>query len=201
MKTLILILSLLLLASCNSKTKDATESEVVTTEKESTSTINAVNPCNLFSSEDLVKVFNITDASTVEMYARDQYGTKKQCQFIWQEEKGSVAGSQIMIDITSKSEDMGATFSRMLQMDLQNGLSARENGQTIIIKPTLLEGFGDFAYHWEQIDFQNVQKITFQVKNDYRVDIVYNAHEAIYAPKDIVKTKLIEIGKTIKEKL
>lgn len=194
------IFSLLSLSSCQ-ETKNSLDKEAVTTKKESTAAIKTINPCDLFDTQNLVDVFGIADASTIEMYAREQNGSKKQCQFLWPEEKGSVAGSQIMIDITSKAEDMGATFSRMLQLDLQNGLSANENGQTTIIKPTGLIGFGKSAYHWEQPNFQNVQKITFQVENNYRIDITYNAHNAVNISKDLIKMKLIEIGKQIKQKL
>ena len=204
MKKILSTVLLVLALGCNTKNEstnslnDKKETETTTS---SIKNIKPVNPCELFNAEQLATFFDIADASTIEMYARNQYGTKKQCQFIWPEEKGSVAGSQIMIDITSKTEDMGATFSRMLELDLLNGLSARENGQTIIIKPTLLEGFGEFAYHWEQPGFQNVQKIAFQVRNDYRVDIMYNAYGAINASAAMIKNKLSEIGKQIKQNL
>lgn len=202
MKKSLYLLILVVLVSCNNKTENNTsENTKNDTETLENKVVTPKNPCDLFGTDQLVSVFDIQDASTIEMYARDQYGTKKQCQFIWPEEKGSVAGSQIMIDITSKTDDMGATFSRMLDLDLQNGLTARENNETIIIKPTPLENFGDFAYHWEQPSFQSVQKITFQVNDAYRVDITYNAHGTINASKDLIKSKLIEIGKTIKENL
>ena len=199
---LIQALMLLMLVSCNNKTEsNSTENTNNATETSENKVVTPKKPCDLFGTDQLVSAFDIKDASTIEMYARDLYGTKKQCQFIWPEEKGSVAGSQIMIDITSRTEDMGATFSRMLELDLQNGLSARENNQTIIIKPIPLNGFGDFAYHWEQPNFQSVQKITFQVNNEYRVDITYNAHGTINASTDLIKSKLIEIGKIVKENL
>lgn len=201
MKKVVFII-VLAITSCNNKTENNTsENTKNDTETSENKVVTPKNPCDLFGTEQLVSVFDIQDASTIEMYARDLYGTKKQCQFIWPEEKGSVAGSQIMIDITSKTEDMGATFSRMLDLDLQNGLTARENNETIIIKPTPLENFGDFAYHWEQPSFQSVQKITFQVNDAYRVDITYNAHGTINASKDLIKSKLIEIGNQIKQKL
>lgn len=183
----VLFLIMFVLVSCNNKTENnASENTKNETEVLENKVVTPKNPCDLFNAEQLVRVFDIKNVSTIEMYARDQYGSKKQCQFIWTQEKGSVAGSQIMIDITSKTEDMGATFSRMLELDLQNGLSARENNQTIIIKPTPLENFGDFAYHWEQPSFQSVQKITFQVNNEYRVDITYNAHKSIDASTELI---------------
>lgn len=202
MKKSLYLLILVVLVSCNNKTENNTsENKKNVTETSENKVVTPKNPCDLFNTDQLVSVFDIKNASTIEMYARDQYGTKKQCQFIWTEEEGSVAVSQIMIDITSKTEDMGATFARMLELDLQNGLTARENNETIIIKPTALENFGDFAYHWEQASFQSVQKITFQVNNEYRVDITYNAHKSINASKDLIKSKLIAIGKTIKQNL
>ncbi|BCY28960.1 hypothetical protein [Flavobacterium okayamense] len=202
MKKSLYLLILVVLVSCNNKTENNTsENKKNVTETSENKVVTPKNPCDLFNTDQLVSVFDIKNASTIEMYARDQYGSKKQCQFIWTEEEGSVAGSQIMIDITSKTEDMGATFARMLELDLQNGLTARENNETIIIKPTVLENFGDFAYHWEQHSFQSVQKITFQVNNEYRVDITYNAHKSINASKDLIKSKLIAIGKTIKQNL
>ncbi len=91
-----------------------------------------VNPCELFDANQLASVFNITDKSLIEIYARDKYASTKQCQFIWQESVGSVKGSQIMIDISHKTEDKGAAFSRMLELDLQNGLTARENNEPLL---------------------------------------------------------------------
>ena len=195
-------LMLLLLVSCSNKPENKSTENTNNIPKTSSNKVaTPKNPCDLFDENQLANVFGVADKSLIEMYSRDKYETTKQCQFIWQEEKGSVEGNQIMIDITSKTETMGATFSRMLELDLQNGLTARENNETIIIKPTPLENFGDFAYHWEQPNFQSVQKITFQVNNDYRVDVTYNSHRHINASTDIIKSKLIEIGKQIKQKL
>lgn len=196
MKKSLYLLILVVLVSCNNKTENTKNN----TETLESKVVTPKNPCDLFGKDQLVSVFDIQNASTIEMYARDEYGTQT-CQFIWPEEEGSVAASQIMIDITPKTEDMGATFARMLELDLQNGLTARENNETIIIKPTPLENFGDFAYHWEQPSFQSVQKITFQVNNEYKVNITYTAHKAVNAPKDLIKSKLIEIGKIIKKAL
>lgn len=202
MKNSLCLLILVVLVSCNNKTENKTsENTKNVTETLKNKVVTPKNPCDLFGTDQLVSVFDIQDASTIEMYARDLYGTKKQCQFIWPEEKGSVAGSQIMIDITSKTDDMGATFSRMLELDLQNGLTARENNQTIVIKPKPIENLGDFAYHWEQPSFQSVQKITFQVNDEYRVDITYNSHGSIKVSGELIKSELIEIGNQIKQKL
>lgn len=202
MKHILYTVCLLIAVSCNNKTANSAETpESNKNEQPEKAAIAPINPCDLFNKEQLTTVFSIVDSTTIEMFARDKYGDSKQCQFIWPDEKESIQGSQIMIDISSKTPDMGATFSRMLELDKQNGLTARENNETIIIMPTSLQGFGDHAYHWEQIDFQSVQKITFHVRNEYRIDITYNAHKHINMPKEEVKNKLIQIGKIIKQKL
>ena len=198
----VLFLIMLVLVSCNNKTENNSSEKTNNSVNTSVNKVVIVqNPCELFDANQLANLFDIADKSLIEMYSRDKYGSTKQCQFIWQEKAGSVETSQIMIDITSKSEDMGSTFSKMLELDLQNGLPARENNQTLIIKPTPLEDFGNFAYHWAQPNFQNVQKITFQVNNEYRVDITYNTHGTNKIAASLIKSKLIQIGKTIKEKL
>lgn len=193
MKKIIVLLIVIAIASCNNK---STENET-----NDTKAVKAQNPCELFDVNQLANVFNIADNSLIEMYSHDKYENTKQCQFIWQEKAGSIEASQIMIDITHKTENMGTTFSRMLALDLKNGLTALENNQTIIIKPTPLNGFGNFAYHWEQPSFQNVQKIAFQVDNNYRVVITFNCHKNIKVSQNEIKNRLIKIGTIIKEKL
>jgi hypothetical protein len=202
MKKNLYLLILVVLVSCNNKTEnnssENTKNDIETLESK---VVTPKKPCDLFNSDQLVSVFDIKDASTIEMYARDQYGTKKQCQFIWPEEKGSIVGSQIMIDISCKSDDMGATFSRMLELDLQKGLTASENGKVITILPTSIKGFGDHAYHWTQPDFQQVQKIVFQVDDNYKVEITYTAHKQAKLAAEDAKNKLVEIGNLIQNKL
>lgn len=200
MKSLLITSIVLFLVSCNATTEKSNP-EGNETKLETTTEVKPVNPCDLFSSEQLVAVFDIKDPATVEMYPRDKYSTTKQCQFIWLEEEGSVKGSQMMIDISSRTEDMGATFSRMLQLDLEKGLSASEDGKMVNILPAKLEGFGENAYHWAQPNFQNTQKISFQVRNEFRVDITFNCHEDIQVSQALVKDKIIQVGKVIYQKL
>lgn len=203
MKTIVYRIILLLLISCNSTT-DKKESNTVDSKVKNTSAkdVKPASPCELFTSENLASLFEIKDASTIEMYVRDAFRENtNQCQFIWPEEKGSIKASQIMVDITHKYKDMGATFSRMLELDIKNGLTAIENGKTITIKPMPIDDFGDHAYHWTQPSFQNVQKITFQVENNYRVDITYNSHAGVNIQESVIKQKLIEIGQQIKKQL
>lgn len=200
MKKIINIIVVLTLISCNTKAEKLSTTETFT-EEPSSKAIEAVKPCELFGIDQLASVFNIEDKSSIEMYDRTKSNTTKQCQFIWQEKDNAIQGSQIMINITHKSEDMGATFSRMLELDLEKGLSASENGKIIIIKPTPLEGFGDDAYHWEQLSFQNLQKIVFQVQNNYKIEILYNSHNGVNVEPNIIKNKLIQIGKTLNQQL
>lgn len=194
---------LLLIVSCNTKNEKATpnEAEEATPATAISKDVHPIDPCTLLKSEQLATMFNIVNDSAIETYTRDMYGTTKQCQFIWQEEKGSVKGSQLLVIISSKEKDAGATFSKMLQLDIENGLSASENGEVINIKPTPLQGFGDNAYHWTQPNFQNVQKIVFQVNNDYKVEIMFNCHKEISIDQEDIKNKLIETGTLIKGKL
>lgn len=199
MKKGIALLVMLSILSCNNKTSENAKDLLDTS---SNKEVTPLKPCNLFNADQLASVFNITDKSLIEMYARDEFRTNtNQCQFIWQEALGSVKGSQIMIDITHKYEDMGATFSRMLELKLLNGMNTQENNQIVTIIPTKLDGFNEHAYHWAQPSFQNVQKIAFQVRNDYNVEIMFNCHEGISVSQDAIKNKLIEIGKIIKENI
>lgn len=206
MKSIVTTLAVILLLSCNNKTESSntaeTPSEKTTTVQKSSKEVTPAKPCALFGKDQLVEVFNIQAPNTVEMYDKEKFRSNtNQCQFIWQEAEGSVKGSQIMIDISHKTKDMGATFSRMLELDLQKGLTARENNQTITIMPTPLEGFGDFAYHWTQPNFQNVQIIKFQVRNEYDVKITFNCHEGVTVSHEDIKNKIIEIGKHIQKQL
>lgn len=201
MKSILNTLIVLLLVGCNATTSENSNSAEEQTKVETTSEVKPVNPCDLFSSAQLVATFDIKDAATIEMYPRDKYNTTKQCQFIWPEEAGSVKGSQLMIDITSRTEDMGATFSRMLQLDLEKGLSASEDGKMVNILPAKLEGFGENAYHWAQPNFQNTQRISFQIRNEYRVDIIFNCNEGMEVSQELIKNKIIQVGKTIYQKI
>lgn len=204
MKNILNIVLLVALFSCTTKNKTEQETtlEATSISKNDDEAIKPIKPCDFFNQDQLAKVFDIKDKSTIEMYARDNFRLNtNQCQFIWQEEKGSVKGSQIMIDITHKTPDDGATFSRMLELKLKNGLTARENNQTITIMPTPLEGFNDFAFHWTQPNFQNVQIIAFQVNNNYMVEITFNCHMGIEVSQEDIKNKLIEIGNQIKRSL
>lgn len=200
MKSVLNTLIVLFLVSCNATTENSNPEENQT-KVETTNEVKPVNPCDLFSSAQLVAIFDIKDAATIETYPRDKYNTTKQCQFLWPEEEGSVRGSQIMIDISSRTEDMGATFSRMLQLDLEKGLSASEDGKVVNILPTKLQGFGENAYHWAQPNFQNTQKISFQVRGEYRVDITFNCDEGIQVSQELIKNKIIQVGEIIYQKL
>lgn len=204
MKLYLTLLFALLLIGCNTNSEKAStpsSSDAKSSTKVSSKEVTPAKPCDLFGKEELAKVFNIQAQSTIEMYTREGGMNTHQCQFIWQEEENAVMGSQVMIDISHKTDDMGATFSRMLELDLQNGLSASENGQIVNIKPTTINGFGDFAYHWTQPSFQNTHVLKFQVENDYSVKLTFNCHEGITVYQDDIKSKLIEIGKVIQQKL
>lgn len=198
MKSILNIFLVVLLASCNSIT-DTSNANQLNAENSSTNEVLPVKPCELFSTEQLAFVFNIQDKSTIEMYDRSKHSATNQCQFIWPEEKGSLKSSQIMINITRKTPDDGSSFSRKLELDLQNGLSASENGKVVIIKPKEIEGFGNFAYHWAQPNFQNTQKIKFQLNDLYMVEILFNSNTEVL-PEDI-ENKLIKIGEILNQKL
>lgn len=201
MKKTISLLIIVLLVGCNSQTEDK-KTENIVPSKTTSKNVSKVSPCELFGTEELAKVFAITDKNLIEMYPREKSGSHtNQCQFIWQEATGSVRGSQVMIDITHKSEDMGATFSRMLELHLQNGLTARENNQTITILPTPLADFGEFAYHWAQPSFQQTQIISFQKDDTYLVKITFNCHQGLSVSSEEIKTKLIKIASHIHEQL
>lgn len=200
MKSALKILIIVLLISCNNKTdkKNAIESkEEVTSAKE----IKTINPCDIFSSEQLVTIFNIQTPGNIEVNPKSKYGSTLQCQFAWYDNKETSKSSQVIIDISAKTSDMGATFSRMLELDLEKGLSGTENGKVVVIMPEKIDNFGDFAYHWQQPSFQNLQKISFQLDNQYRVDITYNSYKGIGLTSDEIKNNLMQIAQLIKQKI
>lgn len=195
MKTIIPFLCGLVLVACSST--DPTETTTESPENSgSLVDVKLIDPCSIITEDVLKTVFNVSDPSTIEMYAREKSTNAKQCQFLWTESTSSVKSSQLMIDIMSnmKGQESPTAYSRMLEMDLLNGLLGQ---QQQLIKPSPIADFGPGAYYWAQLEQDNVQKIKFQINENYMVQVMYNSN--FDTPETEVKKKLMKIGNQIKK--
>lgn len=186
------------LISCTSKKENTnSDNKKAVIEHEVSEKVALVNPCDLVSMDDIATAFGV-DSATIESYTRNPYPDTNRCEFIWNDPNDATKGSQIMITISSNLEikEMPSKFSNMLRMDLEKGVMGTKQQ---IIKPTPIDGFGTNGYHWTQPDFQNVQKIKYQVDEKYLVEVLFNAYKDVDASE--IKNKLLKIGNTIKEKL
>lgn len=194
MKKLTLLLSLFICACGSESNTNSTESQATA---EAQFALELKNACDFISATDVTEMFNI-QTEGMETYAKTPSPNQTTCQYIWQGTASPTSGNQLMITITMNDEkaEMPRRFSNMLRIHLQDGIMGvkQEN-----IKPTPTEGLGEYAYHWEQLSFQNTQKICFQKDENYLIEVMHNANEAI--DNELVKTKLIEISKTLKIKL
>ena len=62
----------------------------------------------------------------------------------------------------------------MLRIDLEKGLMATAQQ---VIKPTAIDGFGEFAYAWEQSAISKVSKIKFQKEERYLVEVMFSTND------------------------
>lgn len=199
MKTIYLLTLLLALAACTESSSPAAEETNESTETgTTTNALSLINPCSIISTATIESTFDVAAPATLEMFERQPYDNMKQCQFIWSESEKSTKGSQIMVDIMVNMEgfESPTPYSRMLEMDLLNGLLDRKQQ---LINPTAIGEFGKGAYYWVEGSADNVQKIKFQVNENYMVQILFNSNFDV--PYTDVKQKLIALGKTIKQQL
>ena len=103
-----------------------------------------------------------------------------------------------MVDIMVNMEgfESPTAYSRMLEMDVLNGLMDRKQQ---LINPTAIGELGKGAYYWEEGSADNAQKIKFQVDENYMVQVLFNSN--FDTPYTDVKQKLVEIGKKLKQQL
>lgn len=185
--------------SCNTNKKETSSTVNETkTQTQPHNAIISVRPCELFTKELLASTFNIQDLSTIEYYDRRKYKTTDQCQYIWTASKSASNASQLIINITSNTHetDNPTPYSRLLAIDLEKGLIGTKQQ---IIKPIVIDGLGENAYFWAQPDYQDVQKIKFQVNNSYMVEVIYNSY--LESAQNDIKKKLCTIGTLIQNKL
>ena len=194
MKKLTLLLSIFVCACGSESNTNSTESQ---TTAEAQSALELKNACDFISAADVTEMFNI-QTEGMETYAKTPSPNQTTCQYIWQGTASPSSGHQLMITITMNDEkaEMPRRFSNMLRIHLQDGMMGvkQEN-----IKPSPVEGLGEFAYHWAQLSFQNTQKICFQKDENYLVEVMYNANEAV--DNESIKSKLLEISNTLQTKL
>ena len=198
MKPIIKLIIVVLLISCNTKKETPNSNlqeekvEVVSSKK-----VALISPCDLLSQADIKATFEL-EGVTIENYARNPYPDTNRCEFVWNNANDVTKGSQVMITISSNFEidDMPRKFSNMLRMDIEKGVMGSKQQ---IIKPTPITDFGTNAYHWSEPDFQNVQKIKFQMDEAYLVEVMYNSNVQI--TQDEIKNKLIQVGNQIKRNL
>lgn len=198
MKNILNTIVVVVLISCTTKKESPNSNlqeekvEVVSSKK-----VALISPCDLLSQADIKATFEL-EGVTIENYARNPYPDTNICEFIWNNAKDVTKASQIIITISSNLEidEMPRKFSNMLRMDIEKGVTGTKQQ---IITPKLIDGFGTNAYYWTQPDFQNVQKIKFQIDEAYLVEVMYNSNVQI--AQEEIKNKLIQIGQTIKQKL
>ena len=200
MKNIINVIVVVLLISCTTKKENSKEeinSNEATTENVVSEKVALINPCDLVSMDDIASAFGV-DTATIESYARNPYPDTNRCEFIWNDPSEVTKASQIMITISSNLEinEMPRKFSNMLRMDLEKGVMGTKQQ---IIKPTPIDGFGTNGYHWVEPDFQNVQKIKFQLNEAYLVEVLFNSSGTVNSEE--IKEKLLQIGKNIKQKI
>lgn len=181
--------------SCSSETKSETVESDTNSDKPTELVLK--NACDIISVNDIAKLFT-TEVAGIETYAKTPSPTKSTCQFTWQKSDAPTSGSQVMITISLNDQkaEMPRRFSNMLRMDMQNGVMGSKQHK---IMPTSIEGFGENAYHWSELDFQNLQKIKFQVDENYYVEVFHNGNTA--GDAEATKAKLLEISKTLKSQL
>lgn len=196
MKNILSIVLVAIFFSCTEKKEDA-NSNIEINKQENLDEVVLINPCDLVSMDDIASAFGV-DTATIESYARNPYPDTNRCEFIWNDLNEVTKASQIMITISSnlEMEDMPRKFSNMLRMDLEKGVMGTKQQ---IIKPTPIDGFGTNAYHWTEPDFQNIQKIKFQLNEAYLVEVLLNSSGTVNSEE--IKEKLLQIGKNIKQKI
>lgn len=187
------------MCACSSPTAGSESGEENASESAAaTKDLELIQPCSLFNSKDLATVFGIGDMSTIEEFSRNKATNTNQCQFIWTESASSTKSSQIMIDVMVNLEGQKSptAYSRMLELDLINGLLGQ---QQQLIKPSPIADFGKSAYYWAQLEQEKVQKIKYQIDENYMIQIMYNSNFEV--PHDEVKKKLVQIGQQLNKKI
>ncbi|UOX35575.1 hypothetical protein LXD69_08625 [Flavobacterium sediminilitoris] len=196
MKNILSIVLVAIFFSCTEKKENA-NSNIEINKQENLDEVVLINPCDLVSIEDIATTFG-ADVTTMESYTRNPYPDTNRCEFTWNVPQDVTKASQIMITISSnlEMEDMPRKFSNILRMDKEKGVLG---SQQQIIKPTPIDGFGTNGYHWVEPDFQNVQKIKFQLNEAYLVEVLFNSSGTVNSEE--IKEKLLQIGKNIKQKI
>ncbi|MDP5121836.1 MAG: hypothetical protein NWQ46_09600 [Spirosomaceae bacterium] len=194
----VLFLSLITFSFACSSGTSTSETMDEATVSETTEEPILKNACDIISVDDFAKLFNIQATGEIETYARTPDPNKSTCQFLWQANAAPTSGNQVMITIMTNDEkaEMPRRFSNMLRMDIQNGVMSTKQAK---LMPTPVDGLGENAYHWAELDFQNFQKIKFQVDENYYVEVFHNGNDV--DDTELIKEKLLEISKTLKTKL
>ncbi len=68
-----------------------------------------------------------------------------------------------------------------------------------VIKPTAIDGFGEFAYAWEQSAISKVSKIKFQKEERYLVEVMFSTSDD--ALPEGITAQLSEVGQLVWQSL
>ncbi len=198
MKLILSCFVALLLAACGDSSTTAESSAVEITAGDATQAVASgevavVDPCSLLADSAVAEVFEV-DAAGFERYARNPYPDTKRCEYLWSDPNNPIKGRQLTVTISANGEieAMPRRYSNMLRMDIEKGLMATAQQ---VIKPTAIDGFGEFAYAWGQSAISKVSKIKFQKEERYLVEVMFSTNDD--ALPDAISVQLKEVGQMV----